>query len=253
MIDPSQQQPNPRNSAGYRRLVPEELTKGLGNSPTVYVAAAIGLGLAIGVTLGLAGGHPNSGVPRVSDALSPHTSGLSPVPAVYAATTPSLLSTVENKNQAGNKKKTGADTPTMLNASDNSTKKAAGAHKKHHLHRLWNWKKGSAKNGAHRKPYVPPAPAVEPDAPTGLELATAAAASGPFFLGIEGDATVANYDAGTGAIQTYEGSNFLLAKAAEPSPIPWEDFPFNVHYRCDESGNCTLVHHGAAANARLTR
>jgi hypothetical protein len=131
--------------------------------------------------------------------------------------------------------------------------KSVGAHKKHGLHRLWNWKRGSGKKTAHRRPYVSPTPAPEPDPPTGLELATAAAAAGPFFLGIEGDVTVANYDAGTGAIQTYEGSNFLLAKAGEPSAIPWEDFPFNVHYRCDEGGNCTLVHHGAAASARLTR
>jgi len=247
MIDPSQQQPNSRTSAGYRPLVPQELSKGLGNSPTAYVAAAIGLGLAIGVTMGLAGGHSNAGAPRVSDALSAHSSELSAVPAVYAATTPSLLSQVENK------KKANSGNPALLEASDNSAKNSAPAHKKHRLHRLWNWKKGSAKNGARRKPYVSPTPVAEPDAPTGLELATAAAAAGPFFLGIEGDATVANYDEGTGAIQTYEGSNFLLAKAGEPSAIPWQDFPFNVHYRCDESGNCTLVHRGAAASARLTR
>jgi hypothetical protein len=247
MIDPSQQQPNPRTPAGYRPLVPQELSKSLGNSPTVYVAAAIGLGLAIGVTMGVAGGHSNAGAPRVSDALSTHTSGLSAVPTVYAATTPSLLSQVETK------KKADTGTPPLLPASDNSTKKPTGPHKKHGLHRLWNWKKGAGKNGAHRKPYVSSTPAPEPDPPTGLELATAAAAAGPFFLGIEGDATVANYDQGTGAIQTYEGSNFLLAKAGEPGAIPWEDFPFNVHYRCDEGGNCTLVHRGATASARLTR
>ena len=252
MIDPSQQQPNPKPSAGYRPLIPQELANGLGNSPKLYVAAAIGLGLASGVTLGLAGGHSNAGARRVSDALRTHTSGLSAVPAVYAATTPSLLSQIEDKNQAQTIKKSSPGTPTSLQASDNSTGKPAAIHKKHRR-RVWNWKKGSAKNGSHRKPYVAPTPVAEPDAPTGLELATAAAASGPFFLGIEGDVTVANYDAGTGAIQTYEGSNFLLAKAAEPSAIPWQDFPFNVHYRCDESGNCMLIRRGATANARLTR
>lgn len=246
MIDPSQQQSNPRNSAGYRSLVPRDLSKGLGSSPTAYVAAAVGLGLAIGVTMGLAGGHTNAAAPRVSDALSTHSSGMSPVPAVYAATTPSLLSQVENKTKAS------SGTPALIQASDKSTKQPAGAHKKHRLHRLWNWRKGG-KNGVHRNPYVSPTPVVEPDAPTGLQLATAAAAAGPFYLGIEGDVTVADYDAGTGAIQTYEGSNFLLAKASEPGAIPWQDFPFNVHYRCDGSGNCTLVHHGATASARLTR
>ncbi len=147
MIDPSQQQPNSRTSDGYHPLVPQMLSKGLGKSPTAYVAAAVGLGLAIGVTMGLAGGHSNSAAPRVSDALSSHTSGLSPIPAVYAATTPSLLSQVDTK------KKAGTGTPSSLQASD----KTAGAQKKHGLHRLWNWKKGG-KNGAHRKPYVPPTP-----------------------------------------------------------------------------------------------
>jgi hypothetical protein len=245
MIDSSQQQPNPRTSAGYRSLIPQELATGLGKSPTAYVAAAVGLGLVIGVSMGLAGGGHPKAAPRVSDALSTHTSGLSPIPAVYAATTPSLLSQVDTKKKAS--------APPLLKASDTSTKKSATAHKKHGLHRLWNWKKGAGKNAAHRKPYVSPTPVVAPDAPTGLQLANAAAAAGPFYLGIEGDVTIANYDAGTGAIQTYEGSNFLLAKAGEPSAIPWEDFPFNVHYRCDESGNCTLVHHGATASARLTR
>jgi hypothetical protein len=239
MLDPLQQKPEPGTSAGYRPLVPQDLAKGLGNSPTACVAAAVGLGLVLGVGIAVTAGH--AAAPQVSAALSTHTSGLSAIPAVYAATTPSLLSQVDTQ------KKASVGTPS-LQASDKSTSKSARATKKHRLHRLWNWKKG-----ARRKPYVSPTPVPEPDAPTGLELATAAAAAGPFYLGIEGDVTIANYDAGTGAIQTYEGSNFLLAKASEPSAIPWQDYPFNVHYRCDESGNCTLVHHGATASARLTR
>ena len=165
MLDPSQQQPNPRNSAGYRPLVPQELTKGLGNSPTAYVAAAVGLGLVLGVGIAVTAGH--AAAPQVSDALSTHTSSLSAIPAVYAATTPSLLSQVDNQ------KKANAGTSSPLQASDKSARKSAGAPKKHRLHRLWNWKKG-----AHRKPYVSPTPVPEPDAPTGLELATAAPSIG---------------------------------------------------------------------------
>jgi hypothetical protein len=238
MIDPSQQQSNSRNSAGYHPLVPQEFAKGLGNSPAVYVAAAVGMGLVLGVAMAFAGGRSHAAAPRVSHALGVHS--------VYAATTPSLLSQVDTK------KKAVTNTPALLRASGNSTSKPAAAHRKHRLHRVWSWKKGG-KNGVHRKPYVSPITVDEPDPPTGLERATAAAAAGPFFLGIEGDVTVANYDAGTGAIQTYEGNNFLLAKAGDTSAIPWQDFPFNVHYRCDGTGNCTLAHHGATASARMTR
>ena len=247
MIELSQQKPDPRNFPGYRPLVPQVLSKRLGNSSAALVAAAVGLGLVIGVSMGLAGRHSNAAGPRVSGALGTHASRLIPVPAVYAATTPSLLSQVDKS------KKTGAVTSSLLKAIDNSTRKSTGAHKKHRLHRIWNWRRGFGRNVAHRRPYVSPMPVAETDPPTGLQLATAAAAAGPFFMGIEGDATVANYDAGSGAIQTYEGSNFLLAKATEPSAIPWQDCPFNVHFRCDETGNCTLIHHGAIASARLAQ
>jgi hypothetical protein len=93
-----------------------------------------------------------------------------------------------------------------------------------------------------------------PDEPTAVQLADAAAASGPLVLGIQGDVTVADYNAATGTIETYEGQTYVLAQAAaEGSGVPWQNYPLNVHYRCDDAGNCTLSHGGASAIAKLTR
>jgi hypothetical protein len=245
MQEPSQQQPKPRSSAGYRPLVPDD-TKALGSSATAYVAAAAGLGLVLGVTVAFTVGHAQVDPSRVSNALSTHTSSLNALPIVYAATNPSLLSQVDKQ------KKAGGTSPLLLPASETTAKKPVRAHKRHRLHRLLNWKRGNG-NAARRRPYVSPNPPAAAGAPTGLELATAAAAAGPFFLGIEGDVTVASYDAHTGTIDTYEGSTFMLAKAGENNAIPWDDFPFNVHYRCDETSNCTMVHHGATANVKLVQ
>ena len=87
----------------------------------------------------------------------------------------------------------------------------------------------------------------------GGAVATAAAAQGPFFVTIEGDVTIASYDVAMGTIGTREGSAFVLDKTGgQPNAIAWDDYPFNVHYRCDGNANCTLVHRGATASAKMT-
>jgi len=249
MQDPPQEQPEPRNSAGYRPLVPVDLSKDIGHSAISYVAAAAGVGLLVGVGIAFAAHHSKPAAPpRVSQALATHTSGASPVPPVYAAAASSLLSQVENQ------KKAASGAPRSSPVSRQSTTKATKAHKKNSIHKLWNWAKGSGSRKApRRKPYVSPNPPAPVDPPTALELATAAAAQGPFFVAIEGDVTVASYDVAMGTIGTREGSAFVLDKTGgQPDAIPWDDYPFNVHYRCDGGGNCTLIHRGAIASARMT-
>jgi hypothetical protein len=247
MPDFSAQSPQLKSTAGYRPLVPESLSRGLGNSAVPYVAAAAGLGLAVGVAIAF--NVPRAHVaelPRVSEALATHSSGLKSLPAVYTGPAPSLLSQVETQRKAGN------DSQPQSSASQKMVGKPTGTQMKHRLHRLWPWKKASG--AARRQPYLSASAPVNPEQPTAQDLAAAAAASGPFFLSIEGEVTVASYDGDAGTIQTYEGSNFTLDKASGASgAIPWEDFPFNVHYRCDATGNCTLVRRGATEIARLTR
>lgn len=248
MQDQEQEQPKPRSAAGYRPLVPVDFSKSSGTSAIASVAAAAGIGLLVGVGIALTAHHSRPGAPpKVSEALGTHTSGASPIPPVYAATTASLLSTVDAQKQ-----RNGASSQ-LLPAGKNSTLKATAGRKKSRTHKLWNWKKGLGnRKAARRKPYVSPnLPGA--DAPTALERATAVAAQGPFYTGIEGDVTVASYDVAMGSIGTYEGSIFILDKTGnESDTIPWDDYPFNVHFRCDGSGSCMLVRHGATAIARRT-
>jgi hypothetical protein len=247
MPDESQQPPTPKHPAGYRPLVPAELRQGMGSSAYAYVAAAAGLGLLAGVAIAVTAGHANlSAAPLASDSVQPQASGLRTLPAIYTGPSASLLAKVDPQKKA--------DSAQLLPASDTSGKKA-GVHKKHGLHKFWHWKKDAGKNKtAKRMPYVSPNAPPVTEGPTALELASAAATAGPFVMVIQGEATIAGYDAGTGIIETYEGQTFVLDKTAgETSAIRWPDFPFNVHYRCDDNGGCTLVHGSATASAKLTR
>jgi hypothetical protein len=71
---------------------------------------------------------------------------------------------------------------------------------------------------------------------------------------IEGDVTVVDYDTSEGTIATHEGKTFVIGRtAAESAVISWQDYHANVHYRCDQSGSCTLMRAGVVIpNARLS-
>ncbi|MGB9152568.1 MAG: hypothetical protein WCD70_05725 [Alphaproteobacteria bacterium] len=58
---------------------------------------------------------------------------------------------------------------------------------------------------------------------------------------IEGDATVADFDSVSGTIQTEAGKTFLIGAAAAARVAgSMQDYHRNLHYRCDQSGNCTI-------------
>jgi len=69
----------------------------------------------------------------------------------------------------------------------------------------------------------------------------------------EGDATVADFDTSAGKIETYEGRTFVLSAAATATAsTSLEDSGWSVHYRCDQSGSCTLSRAGMVLqNVRL--
>jgi hypothetical protein len=253
MQDASQHESRPRSTAGYRPLVSADLTHSMETSAYGYIAAAAaGLGLLVGVAVAVTTSQARvAAAPRVADSIGAHTSGLSMLPASYVGSTASLLSQVDPHRKAN------VAASPLVKVSE--TSKHIHSHKKHGLRKLLSFIKPDKEHKqVKRMAYVSPKPAADVDTPadepTALQRATAAAAQGPFFLGIQGDVTVANYDATTGTIQTYEGETYLLAKnTAESNSIPWQDYPFNVHYNCDGIGNCTLSHAGASAIAKLTR
>lgn len=94
------------------------------------------------------------------------------------------------------------------------------------------------------------ATAVQSPAPAVLPQENAAPSAS--FV-VEGDATVAEFDATAGTIQTQEGKTFLMGgQIREVSAMQWQDDLGNVHYRCNSQGNCTLSHAGVViSNARL--
>jgi len=244
MVESYAQQPKQSTTAGYRPLAHAGFGEIKENTLYAYLGVAAGIGLLLGVGIAILVGQAHvAAAPRVAPEASVHASGLSALPASYTGPAPSVLSAVDNR------KKVDAASPLFPTASDESGKKLGTTRKRHSLFKLWPWKKSPGK----RKPYISPNELPAP-ATTALELATAAAAAGPFVLGIQGDATVASYDVASGTIETYEGSTFVLDRAAAGNgAIAWEDFPFHVHYRCDQGGNCAMLHAGSTASARLAR
>ncbi len=239
----------PGNPVAYRPRVSAEFSRGTDNAAYAYVAASAGLGLVFGLTLAvLAGNAQPSAAPQASAPLQSHASGLTTLPAVYTGPASSMLSQVDPQ-----KKDSAA--PGLSSPSSDKSAASAAARKKHGLNKLWNWMKGSGKDKtAGLQPDASAGAPAASEAPTAAQLASSAAATGSFVQVIQGDATIAGFDEGTGIIETHEGQTFILDQSAgQTSAISWPDFPFSVHYRCDQTGGCTLFHGGASASAKLTR
>lgn len=268
MQDIYQQRPGPERSGGYRPLISTGITRNSESSFRDYLAAVAGLGLMLGAVTAFTGCRTHTvAAAKPSNTASTHPSGSTSLPAVSSAPAPPLPIPIESL------KKTVASATLLKPVSVTPTKKLASAQKEHSIAKplpeplppkpLPLTKVSAHRASAERPPYVspiplaaprpravPPPPAA-PKPPTALDQA---AAAGPFFLAIEGELTVASYDESAGTIGTYEGSNFVLDPAAGADDgIPWPDFPFDIHYRCEESGNCILVRGSATAKATVAR
>jgi hypothetical protein len=98
-----------------------------------------------------------------------------------------------------------------------------------------------------------------PAAPSTTALPSSPLAAGldgslkPLAFYSEGDATVVSYDATGDTITTDDGRTFVIgATVSASNAVSWQDYRSNVHYRCDQNGNCSLVRTGVIAlNARL--
>jgi hypothetical protein len=71
---------------------------------------------------------------------------------------------------------------------------------------------------------------------------------------IEGDDAIVEYDVARGIIQTKFGKTFFVKKSGGEIDSGWQDFPVSIHYKCDRSSTCELMHAGAGAlRARMSR
>jgi hypothetical protein len=75
----------------------------------------------------------------------------------------------------------------------------------------------------------------------------------PFSL--EGDDSVVEFDAYRGVMQTVAGVTFFFDKTGGAVYDPkWQDYPVAIHYKCDRSSECLVMHHGSGAlRARMKR
>jgi hypothetical protein len=105
---------------------------------------------------------------------------------------------------------------------------------------------------AAKAPVVPAAAALAVDSDT----VAPEAAPQPATLTIEGDLTMADFDASTGIVETREGRNFSVSQegvqtGSDGNTLAWQDYAGNVHYRCTQTGSCTLTGSGISAGAKL--
>jgi hypothetical protein len=108
-------------------------------------------------------------------------------------------------------------------------------------------------------PLVASAQPQPPAAPSTSALPSASLAAGldgsfkPLTFYSEGDATVISYDAAGDTITTDDGRTFVIgATVSASTAVSWQDYRSNVHYRCDQNNNCSLVRTGVIAlNAKL--
>jgi hypothetical protein len=216
-------------------------------APT-YVYAAAGtatvmLGLLFGAVVatfsGAGIGAPPSGNPNT---FSASVSGTNNAPVAEAATVQTFQSAQDDQTPTGSSKAaTSAASSHVARTSHKAFINSSLA--SNHGNEGTSAAGKSEKTDTSTFAQLPPPPAVQPvdEAPR------------PAVFMIEGDVTVADYDATAGKIETQEGKTFSISTAAANTvALTWQDSTVNVHYRCDQGGNCTLIHGGVVlTNARL--
>jgi len=72
---------------------------------------------------------------------------------------------------------------------------------------------------------------------------------------IEGDDMIVEFDVNTGVIITNGRNTFFFDKTSAGSTNPaWQEYPVNIHFRCDQNSDCIVMHAGAGAlRAKLKR
>ena len=92
------------------------------------------------------------------------------------------------------------------------------------------------------------------ESPRRKKVAPKAAAKPVAFL-IEGDDAIVEFDPIRGVIETSAGKIFFFDRAAGEVTDPrWQNYPANIHYRCDQSSECTITRGGLGAlRARMRK
>lgn len=253
--------PGEQTTQGYRPLTGAGRGGGAELKTSVYACIGIALGIVAGTMLasgpwGKTNPSPSSQVAQVtahgSGPAKPTTAqnaqpkdgeGAIGGPQPAAASLPQLaaaaLPQLSSAQKPADAATTVALTRTLVHKHRAVRRRAVGRRHGHLRHRL----------------HLPLKAAAGTEMTTAGELAKTAGAQENFVFTVEGSMTVVNYDSPAATIETYEGESFTLDKSAnDTSAVSWLEYPADVHYRCDQSGNCTLLHAGGVENnARRTR
>ncbi len=237
------------NDVNLTWQIPEAETLRIKDDSTIrYAAAAAAFGLVFGVALAATSGYVL--VPPSSPA---QASTVSTTPVVAASVASPSAHAVSHHSQTINPaiaKSSSSVLPVALKTSVN--RKSSATHHRHGARRASAKRFSFTSHRSEAFLKIPPAPSARVPAPVSMESRTVQALAVSFFM--EGDATVADFDSSSGMIQTDEGKSFLIGMPAGVSSAgPWQDYHRNVHYRCDQSGNCTISGAGVVVpNAKLT-
>ena len=93
------------------------------------------------------------------------------------------------------------------------------------------------------------------ETPAARKKAVAKPAQKVLTFSIEGDDSIVDFDTSRGMIETTSGKAFFIDKAGGSISDPrWQDYPVEIHYRCDQTAECILMHRGTGAlHVRLRR
>lgn len=203
----------------------------------------------------------NSNVNKPFDAAS--ISPSAPTSTANTAKLPPLAATITVKTLAQTKTspavQASAESKTSTSANTSVLQRVSAAHKRRLARRMaarlkWAaWRKLHPRHKLHGHliAAIPVKPADIVAKPKPVEAPKPV----EFSFMVEGSVSVANYDAATGMIDTYEGETFALdRRASEGRTIAWLEYPAEVQYRCDQFWNCTLIHAGiSVVSAKRTK
>jgi hypothetical protein len=234
------------NEVNLTWQIPEAETLRIKDDSTIrYAAAAVAFGLVFGVALAATAGSVL--VPPSSPTQASAVSTTAVVAGSVASPSAHAVSHHSQTIKPAIIKSSASVLPVALKTSTN--RKFSATHRRHGVRRASAIRISFTPHISRASFKIAAAPV---PVPVSLESKPAQEMTVSFFL--EGDATVADFDSSSGMIQTDEGKSFLIGMpAGVGNGGPWQDYHRNVHYRCDQSGNCTISGAGVVVpNAKLT-
>lgn len=227
----------------YMQFPPSVETLKVRATPTLqYAVAAAALGMVFGATIAAT----LVSMPNLSG-----TTDSASAPAVVV-TAPPAAQTLQASTVQGKTDKQAIAKPASTLVTPAANKSAAPIRHSYHSMSARMRFVASLKGSPHRA-------LVAPHSSASLKLASLPAVKPadvvkPYSFFVEGDVTIADYDATTGKIETNDGRSFTIDTTVDASNAKAPaDYFGSVHYRCDQGGNCSLKGGGVMVpSAKMT-